>query len=171
MRSDSKARAGYPRLSGEASGASPAGCLFGECSRTQLHAWSVAGLREHHCYPHTWESSVQVGLAERTTGPWMAFPTAWPTAPESRCRSLGCVWSCVLATLLALGDHARILQAPFHPVAAHQAAPELCAGLTPGTRRASIVARPRSQYPSAKGRNTQIPQAPVNTQPTECRPC
>lgn len=82
LRSDSKARAGYPRLSGEASGASPAGCLFGERSRTQLHAWSVAGFREHHCYPHTWESSVQVGLAERTTGPWMAFPTAWLEIPS-----------------------------------------------------------------------------------------
>lgn len=99
------------------------------------------------------------------------FSYSMATAPKSRCRSLGCVWSCVLATLLALGDHARILQAPFHPVAAHQAAPELCAGLTPGTRRASLAAWPRSQYPNAKERNTQIPQAPVNTQPTECRPC
>lgn len=78
LRSYTKARAGYPRLSGEVSGASPAGCLFGECSCTQLHAWSVAGLREHNRYPHTWESSVQAGLAERTT----AFPTAWLHHPS-----------------------------------------------------------------------------------------
>lgn len=166
MRSYAKARAGYPRLSGEVSGASPAGCLFGECSRTQLHAWSVAGLREHNRYPHTWESSVQAGLAERTT----AFPTAWLHHP-----SLGAVHWVVCGRVswprswLWVTTH--VLRAPFHPVAAHQAAPELCAGLTPGTRRASLVARPRSQYPSAKGRNTQIPQAPGNTQPKECRPC